>query len=164
MKFVENNEKEEILNPVIYYSLWGSIYGAAILPKTTTELITDDKNNLKTLITSFESTLNTYVPSKELSSEETKTFLKSDKSEENIASEPSDVYSKPISVLASKILEIIKEKKKVKLAELKSFSKKFKTNTDVENLISNEIKEKVTVIKEGRTMYAVLKEKNKLFD
>ncbi len=108
--------------------------------------------------------MNTSVPSKELSSEETKTFLKSDKSKENIASKPSDVYSKPISVLASKILENIKEKKKVKLAEFKSFSKKFKTNTDVENLILNEIKEKVTVIKEGRTMYAVLKEKNKLFD
>lgn len=164
LKFLENNEKEEILNPIIYYSLWGSIYGAAILPKTSTELITDDKNNLKTLITAFERTLNTYEPSKELSSEETKTFLKSDKSKENIASKPSDVYSKPISVLASKILENIKEKKKVKLAELKSFSKKFKTNTDVENLILNEIKEKVTVIKEGRTMYAVLKEKNKLFD
>jgi len=40
------------------------------------------------------------MPSKELSSEETKTFLKSDKAEENIASEPSDVYSKPISVFS----------------------------------------------------------------
>ena len=121
-------------------------------------------NNLKTLITAFERTLYTYVPSKELSSEETKTFLKSDKTEENIASEPNDVYSKPISVLASKILEIINEKKKVKLAELRSFSKTFKTNSDVENLISNEIKEKVTFTKEGRIMYAVLKEKNKLFE
>ena len=53
LKFLENNEKEEILNPIIYYSLWGSIYGAAILPKTSTALITDDKNNLKTLITAF---------------------------------------------------------------------------------------------------------------
>jgi len=83
--------------------------GAAILPKTTTELITNDKNNLKTLITAFERTLNTYMPSKELSSEETKTFLKSDKAEENIASEPSDVYSKPISVLASKILKSLRK-------------------------------------------------------
>ncbi|MBD0831650.1 hypothetical protein [Aestuariibaculum sediminum] len=163
LKFVENNEKEEILNPIIYYSLWGSIYGAAILPKTTTELITDDRNNLKTLITAFESTLNTYVPSKELSSEGAETFLKSDKTEENIASEPSDVYSKPISVLASKILEILKEKKKVKLADIKSISKKFKTNSDVENLITNEIGETVRVTKEGRTMYAILKEKNELF-
>tara|TARA_B110000238_G_scaffold37481_1_gene39405 strand:+ start:1228 stop:3096 length:1869 start_codon:yes stop_codon:yes gene_type:complete len=164
LKFVENNEKEEILNPIIYYSIWGSIYGAAILPKTTTELITDDKNRLKTLITAFERTWNTYVPSKELSLEENKTFLKSDKSEKNIVSEPSDVYSKPISVLASEILEIIKKNKKVKLAELKSLSKKFKTNSDVENLISNEIKEKVTVTKEGKTTYAILKDQNKLFD
>lgn len=163
LKFIENNEKEENLNPIIYYSLWGSIYGAAILPKTTTEFVTDDKNNLKTLITAFERTLNTYIPSEELISEETKTFLKLDKTEENIASEPSDVYSKPISVLASKILEIIKEKKKVKLAELKSISKKFKTNSDVQNLISNEIDETVRVTKVGRTMYAILKDKNELF-
>ena len=168
LKFVENNEKEGITNSIIYYSLWGSIYGAAILPKTTTDLITDNKNNLKTLITAFEKTLNTYEPSKELGSrEEIKTSWKSDNLDEedkHIASEPSDIYSKPISILATKIVEIIKEKKKVKLTDLKLISKNFRKNSDVESLISSELGETVRVTKEGRTMYAVLKEKNELFN
>ena len=169
LKFIENNEKEEVENPIIYYSLWGSIYGAAILPKTTTELITGDKKNLKTVISAFEETLNTYQPTQVINSEESKKTWNSNKLEEskvdkNIVSEPSDTYSNPISILATKIIEIIKENKKIKLSELKSISKIFKTNSDVENLISSELKEIITVTKEGRTMYAVLKEKNELFN
>ncbi len=72
--YVENNEKEGI-QPIIYYSLWGAIYGAAILPKTATELVTDDKNNLQIIITAFNSALNNF--------KESKLPIKTDENDEN---------------------------------------------------------------------------------
>lgn len=33
LRYIENNEREQINNPIIYYSIWGAIYGASIIPK-----------------------------------------------------------------------------------------------------------------------------------
>ncbi len=138
LKFIENNEKEEIENPIIYYSLWGSIYGAAIIPKTTTELITDDSKNLETLITAFDRALSDYKPIQEQK-----------ETEENIVSEPNNS-------LANKIIEIVKKEKKVSLTNLKKeFKKSFKTNKDVENFINDNLKENICVITEKRKKTAI---------
>lgn len=166
LKFVENNEKEGVENSIIYYSLWGSIYGAAILPKTTTETITDDSENLKTLVTAFDKALSLYKPTQIINSQEENPQPVSKKKRQkeinnSAVSEPSDIYSKPVSVLATKVLEIIQEKKKAKISDLKSISKSFKKNSDVEELILEELKETVSFKKEGRTMYAISKDNNK---
>lgn len=154
LKFIHNNEKEGIKNSMIYYSLWGSIYGAAILPKTATKIITDDDNNIKTLTALFNDTLRFYQPNKT-------TDLQNIKKKVNIVSESNDIYPKPLSTIGTKVLQIIQKKKKIKLSELKSISKNFKKNSDIEKLILDELKESIYVKKDGRTMYAISKENNK---
>lgn len=179
LRFIENNEREEIQNPLIYYTLWGSIYGAAILPKTLTEIITDDKSNVKTLILAFNDIItelreiNPNPQSKEVfevkkSEPEKLKPLKVERkqplTESNALNEPSEKYGKTISVLGNQLLEQVELKKKVKLADLKSLSKSFKSNTDVENFINSQLKEKIKVTKKKRTMYAEKIEENELFD
>jgi hypothetical protein len=46
--------------------------------------------------------------------------------------------------------------KKIKLTDLKSLSKSFKTNGDVENLINSQLQDRIKVTKKGSTMYAEL--------
>ncbi len=157
LKFIENNEKDNVESSMVYYSIWGSIYGAAILPKTATEIITNDSENIKTLVTAFDDVLNAYKPIQIINSQKEKIKSISKKQEEK---KIDNIVSKPISVLATKILQMVKEKKKIKLVDLKSISKKFKKNRDIEDLINEEIRETVIVKKERRTMYAILKNYN----
>jgi hypothetical protein len=44
----------------------------------------------------------------------------------------------------------------MKLADLKSVSKSFKTNGDVQHLINSQLQDKIKVTKKGATMYAEL--------
>lgn len=172
LRFIENNEREEIPNSLIYYTLWGGIYGAAILPKTLTESITEDKSNVKTLISAYseiigefqnnkteihkeiESTISVIGPEKKIQVQEK--LNAPSIIESNIVNEQIENYTPPISFLGSQILEQVDMKKKIKLADLKSLSNRFKTNGDVENLINSQLKDKIKVTKYGSTMYAVL--------
>jgi hypothetical protein len=171
LRFIENNEREEIQHSLIYYTLWGSIYGAAILPKTLTESITEDKSNVKILISAYAETIEEYQKSKteshiEIESSQSKTEpektgqieenSKASSIESNIVNEPTEKYTPIISVLGSQILEQVELKKKMKLADLKSISKSFKTNGDVEHLINSQLQDKIKVTKKGATMYAEL--------
>ncbi|MEM5808232.1 MAG: hypothetical protein QW818_03815 [Candidatus Aenigmatarchaeota archaeon] len=172
LKFIENNEREEIQNSLIYYTLWGSIYGAAILPKTLTEPITEDKSNVKTLISAYSETIREYQNNKTESHKNIESTIittepvKKVKVQEdlkdtsiielNTVNEPIEKYTPPISRLGSQILEQVEMKKKMKLADLKSLSKSFKTNRDVENLINNQLKDRIKITKKGSTMYAEL--------
>jgi hypothetical protein len=171
LRFIENNEREEIQHSLIYYTLWGSIYGAAILPKTLTESITEDKSNVKTLISAYSKTIEEYQKNKtkshiEIESSQNKTEqekkkqieedLKASSIESNTVNEPTEEYSPAISVLGSQVLEQVELKKKMKLADLKSISKSFKKNGDVENLINSQLQDRIKVTKKGATMYAEL--------
>lgn len=171
LRFIENNEREEIQHSLIYYTLWGSIYGAAILPKTLTESITEDKTNVKVLISAYAETIEEYQKGKTEShianessqskSEQKKTGQieedsKASSIESNTVNEPTEKYTPTISVLGSQILEQVELKKIMKLADIKSISKSFKTNGDVEYLINSQLQDKIKVTKKGATMYAEL--------
>jgi hypothetical protein len=175
--FIENNEREEIQHSLIYYTLWGSIYGAAILPKTLTESITEDKSNVMTLISAYSKTIGEYQKNKTEShievestqskpEQEAKEQIEENSKDSTIitkrVNEPTNKYSSTISVLGGQILEQIELKKKMKLTDLKSISKSFKTNSDVENLINSLLHEKIKVTKNGATKYAELIDNGKL--
>jgi hypothetical protein len=175
LRFIENNEREEIQNSLIYYTLWGSIYGAAILPKTLTESITEEKSNVKKLISAYSETIGEFQNNKTENHKEIGSMIIASEPEKpekkkhvqgklnaqsiigsNIVNEIIENYTPPISFLGSQILEQVGMKKKIKLADLKSLSNSFKTNGDVENLINSQLKDKIKVTKYGSTMYAVL--------
>lgn len=171
LRFIENNEREKIQHSLIYYTLWGSIYGGAIFPKTLTESITEDTSNLKTLISVYSKTIGEYQNNKTESHTETESSisttepekkvqvqedLKASSIESNSAYEPTEKYIPKISSLGSQILEQVELKKKMKLSELKSLSKSFKKNLDIENLINSELQDRIKVTKKGSTMYAEL--------
>jgi hypothetical protein len=177
LRFIENNEREEIQNSLIYYALWGSIYGAATLPKTLTEAVTDDNSNIKSLIIAFNNVITDFgktqtdeiikepVPTKEVdltinekSEEESEQYDR----ESSKVNEPNVPYQTPISVLGSQVVEQVETKKKVKLSDLKTLSKTFKNNGDVENLINNQLKDKIKVTKKGQTKFAELIDNNEL--
>jgi hypothetical protein len=171
LRFIENNEREKIQHSLIYYTLWGSIYGGAIFPKTLTESITEDTSNLKTLISVYSKTIGEYQNNKTESHTETESSisttepekkvqvqedLKASSIESNSAYEPTEKYIPKISSLGSQILEQVELKKKMKLSELKSLSKSFKKNLDIENLINSELQDRIKVTKKGSTKYAEL--------
>ena len=177
LKFIENNEKEEIEQSIIYYSLWGSIYGAAILPKTLTDSITEDKSNVKTLIEAFGNTIRDYGKTKQQIQDD---VIKNKKTEpeKNVTSkepthqsidanrvnEPTDNYKLTVSVLGNQILEQIELKNKVKLSDLMKLSNSFKKQSDIESLIKNQLIDKIKVTKEGRIKYAIKIVGDELFD
>jgi hypothetical protein len=171
LRFIENNEREEIQSSLIYYTLWGSIYGAAILPKTLTESITEDKSNVKTIISVYSETIGEYQKlktesqlekeiQKQITKPETKEQidieLKTASNESSTVNEPPEKYRPTLSVLGSQILEQVETTRKIKLADLKSLSKSLKTNGDVENLINNQLQDRIKITKKGTTMYAEL--------
>lgn len=171
LRFIENNEKEEIQSSLIYYTIWGSIYGAAILPKTLTESITEDKSNVKTIISAYSEAIGEYQKhkaeshlEKEIQKQTTEPEIKKQNDEElktasnesNTVNEPTEKYIPTLSVLGSQILEQVVTTKKIKLADLKSLSKSLKTNGDVENLINNQLQDRIKITKKGATMYAEL--------
>jgi len=175
LRFIENNEREEIQNSLIYYALWGSIYGAATLPKTLTEAVTDDNSNIKSLIIAFNDIINDFdktqsdaiikepVPTKEVDLTIIEKSEQYDR-ESSTVNEPKEPYQTPISVLGSQLLEQVETKKKVKLSDLIKLSKSFKKNSDIEDLINNQLRDKIKVTKEGRTMFAERIEGNELFN
>lgn len=171
LKFIENNEREEIQSSLIYYTLWSSIYGAAILPKTLTVSITEDKSNLKTIISAYSEIIVEYQKHKEEShfekeiqkhptdsekNEQIDIELKTIPSESNTVNELTEKSRPTLSVLGSQILEKVESAKKIKFADLKSLSKSLKTNGDIEKLIINQLQDRVKLTKKGATMYAEL--------
>jgi hypothetical protein len=171
LRFIENNEREEIQKSLIYYTLWGSIYGAAILPKTLTESITEDNSNVKTLISVYNKTIREYQNIKTESYTETQSYISKTEPEEKLqvqedlkdssiqsssVNEPTEKYIPPISFLGNQILEQVQIKKKMKLSDLKILSKSFKTNRDVENVINSQLKDRIKITKKGSIMYAEL--------
>ncbi len=163
LRFIENNEREEIHNSLIYYSIWGSIYGAAILPKTLTDAVTDENYNMTTLLASFKSTVDEFSQSY-LLSETIKDQIISNSGFEIINEigqiqsttfESNENKAMPlISVLGNRILEKVKFSKKVKISELKVLSKSFKRNADIEGYILNELSDFINITKIGSAVYA----------
>jgi hypothetical protein len=170
-RFIENNEREEVHNCLIYYTLWGSIYGAAILPKTLTESFLEDKTNVNIFISVYadivcdfqnsklEDVLVNSIPDinslsgeKELLSTEEGSIVRD--ANTVIVSMPK--YISPISTLGYQILDLVGIKRQIKLSDLKSLSRQLKTNGDVENLINSQLHDKVKIIKRGMTKYAEL--------
>jgi hypothetical protein len=175
LRYIENNEREQINNPIIYYSIWGAIYGASIIPKTLTEVIAESNANLKIIISSFDHTIkafNSFTDNDPITidtfdtekvSEVVSTTTKEIQQENNIVSEPEPTYRQEYTVLGQLILQTVETHKKVKLADIKATSKKFKNLDDIEDIIKNELSQLINLTKEGRTKFAIIKDNNGLF-
>lgn len=177
LRFIENNEREEITNSLIYYSIWGAIYGVAILPKTLTEIVTGDSKNLNVIITAFNSILNNFnlvIDTKyieKVDNEKDDTFkepnkvMKTDGTyiDSYSITKPNLINNSSFSKSAILILDLLELNKKLKLSEFNRLSKAFKVKGFLENIIKNELSDRVVLIKEGRTMYAKLKDDSQLF-
>lgn len=175
LRYIENNEREQINNPIIYYSIWGAIYGASIIPKTLTEVIAESNTNLKTIISAFDHTIKTFNSFTdndpitndtfvtEKVSEAVSTTTKEIQQENNIVSEPEPTYRQEFTALGQLILQTVKTHKKIKLADIKATSKKFKNLDDIEDIIKNELSQLINLTKEGRTKFATIKDNNGLF-
>lgn len=168
-RFIENNEREEIQNSLFYYSLWGSIYGAASLPKTLTQMVTGDNKNVQILINSYSETLLDFEKNKgkcfvliednlrQLSNSGSNQIVSKSLSSEtktNNLNEPKERYELDFSDLGKKMIEILKLKKEVMLKDLLFLSRDFKTNGDVESFIDKDLKGFLRVVKKGRVKYA----------
>ena len=175
LRYLENNEREQINNPIIYYSIWGAIYGASIIPKTLTEVIAENNTNLKTIISAFDltiTTFNSFTDNDQITndpivtekiSETATTTTKEIQNENNIVAEPEPTYSQEYTTLGQLILQTVETHKKVKLADIKATNKKFKTIDDIEDIIKNELNQLINLTKEGRTKYATIKDNTGLF-
>lgn len=175
LRYIENNEREQINNPIIYYSIWGAIYGASIIPKTLTEVIAESNTNLKTIISAFDHTIktfNSFTDNEPITidtfvtekvSEVVSTSTKEIQQENNIVSEPEPTYRQEYTALGQLILQTVETHKKVKLADIKATSKKFKNLDDIEDIIKNELSQLINLTKEGRTKFATIKDNNGLF-
>lgn len=175
LRYIENNEREQINNPIIYYSIWGAIYGASIIPKTLTEVIAESNTNLKTIISTFDHTIKTFNSFTDNEPITNDTFVtekvseivspttKDVQQENNIVSEPDPTYSQEYTALGQLILQTVETHKKVKLADIKATSKKFKNLDDIEDIIKNELSQLINLTKEGRTKFAIIKDNNGLF-
>lgn len=175
LRYIENNEREQINNPIIYYSIWGAIYGASIIPKTLTEVIAESNTNLKTIISAFDHTIktfNSFTDNEPITndtfvtenvSEIVSTTTKDVQQENNIVSEPDPTYRQEYTALGQLILQTVETHKKVKLADIKATSKKFKNLDDIEDIIKNELSQLINLTKEGRTKFAIIKDNNGLF-
>lgn len=171
LRYIENNEREQINNPIIYYSIWGAIYGASIIPKTLTEGIAESNTNLKTIISAFDFTIKTFnsltdnepitndiIVTKKVS-ETANTTTKKVQKENNIVSELEPTYSQKYTSLGKLILHTVETHKKVKLSDIKTTSKKFKNLDDIEDIIKNELSQLINLTKEGRTKYATIRDR-----
>lgn len=150
-QFIEMNEKERIQTPLIYYTLWGSIYGAASLPKTLTEFITENTQNLQTFMVAYRNTISSYLKSVDTIASET---LDASIGSDAIVSEFIQKDNNIISILGNEILEKIRLKSKIKLSELVKLSKIFKKQTDVEEFIKLQLDNKIKISKNGKSLYA----------
>lgn len=170
LRYIENNEREQINNPIIYYSIWGAIYGASIIPKTLTEVIAESNTNLKTIISAFDKTIktfNTFTDNDQIETEKVNetvaTTTKEIQNENNIVAEPEPTYKQEYTALGQLILQTVETHKKVKLADIKATSKKFKTIADIEDIIKTELSQVIILTKEGRIKFATINDNNGLF-
>jgi hypothetical protein len=172
LRFIENNEKEQINTPIIYYSIWGSIYGASIFPKTQTQLITDNSTNIKVFISELDKivdslAMNSFVDdvsNEHITTEMHKDSLQIEKTEvlgENkISSNLNEYNSKENSELINLILLLVKKNGKIKLTEIKAANKKFKNVDDISEIIISKLSQQIILTKDGKTRYAIFKEIN----
>ena len=169
LRYIENNEREQISNPIIYYSIWGSIYGASIIPKTLTEVIVENSLNLKTIITAFDLTIKTFnsytnndpinnVSINKTESEAVNRTIGESQIFNNIGDEPKPTYKQEYTALGQLILQSVESHKKIKLSDIKSTSKKFKNLDDIECIIKNELQQRINLTKEGRIKFATIKD------
>lgn len=165
LRYIENNEREQINNPIIYYSIWGAIYGASIIPKTLTEVISESNTNLKTIISAFDQTIksfNSFTDNDQITNdpivtkkvnETSATTTKETQNENNIVVEHEPTYRQEYTALGQLILQTVKTHKKVQLADIKATSKKFKTIADIENIIKTELNKVISLTKEGQVKF-----------
>jgi hypothetical protein len=172
LRYIENNEREQINNSIIYYSMWGAIYGASIIPKTLIKVISESNINLTTIISAFDHTIknfNSFIDhdsitidtfTNEKLNEAFSTTSKPIQQEQNIISELNQTYRQEYTTLGKLILLSVETHKKVKLTDLKATSKKFKNLDDIEVIIKNELSHLINLTKEGRTKFATIKDNN----
>jgi hypothetical protein len=170
LRYIENNEREQINNSIIYYSIWGAIYGASIIPKTLTEVIAESNINLKSIISAFDKTIktfNTFTDNDPIACEKVNetfaTKTKEIQNENNIVTDPKRTYKQKYTALGQLILQTVETHKKVKLADIKSTSKQFKTLDDIEDIIKTELNQVISLTKEGRVKFAIINDNNGLF-
>jgi hypothetical protein len=175
LRYIENNEREQINNPIIYYSIWGAIYGASIIPKTLTEVIAESNTNLKTIISAFDQTIksfNSFTDNDQITNdpivtekvnETSATTTKETQNENNIVAEHEPTYRQEYTALGQLILQTVETHKKVKLADIKATSKKFKTIDDIEDIIKTELNKVISLTKEGRVKFATINDNYGLF-
>lgn len=156
-RYIENNEIEQIKNPIIYYSIWGSIYGASIIPKTLTEVISESNTNLKTIISAFNKTIETFNKLKD-----NNTIINETVDKTNNLVESEQTFKQEYTALGQLILQIVEKHKKVKLVDIKATSKKFKNIVDIEEIIKTELNQIICLTIEGRVKFANINENNKV--
>jgi hypothetical protein len=171
MSYIDNNEREGVHQSIIFFTVWGSIYGAASFPKTLTQSVTEDKSNSGILISAYLEIIGDYQGFGNSGQIEVERF--ENKTEQRVSGEikkaslessietyeVSDSVEKNaslISVVGDQILERVELKGRIKLADLKVISKSFRTIGDVEIYINSHLQTKIRVTKKGTTRYAEL--------
>jgi len=167
-RFLENNEKNSIINPIIYYSIWGSIYGAAIFPKTTTDILAESETSSRILLSIFDQTTESFkaLSDSNFSTSEnikTRTFTNAE-IPENVVKRKSDRKTAKWSEKAQLILDFVSKHGKVRLANLKTISPEFKNISNVESVITGELSDQISIKLEGRSKVAVVNSGHNLFN
>lgn len=160
LKYIEVNEKFNIIHSGIYLSLWGAIYGAASIPKTITENSTNLLENCKALVRVYNQTLKEFATSNCLCKLNYSTdSYKVDKGHKSESGFVEKTSSHSMSEQSRNILQVLQREKKVRLSTFinkKKYST-LKSNKDINDLINREISSFVDVVKEKRVLYAVLR-------
>lgn len=164
---VDNCRKENITDPVIYYSLWGAIYGASDVPKTLTQSIVEIDRNMEILLSAFEDVTAAFTICHDnrkvaagISDETALERIAQERQEQKqsrLGAESESKCEDPVAEMSRVILEMVERRGSVPLTEIKNESPKFRTNKDVENFIVKEMNDSVVVKKEGRKMVATLR-------
>jgi hypothetical protein len=167
LRFVENNEKEQISNPIIYFSIWGAIYGASVFPKTFTELISENATNMKIVISEFDKIVDS-IYRLEMSNEQISKVTYNENSpsfEKNrevlglqTLSSPKNIFKDDdYALLVSLVLQLVQTNGKMKLKEIKSSNSKFESEDVIAGIIQNELSQQIILKTERKIKYAIIK-------
>lgn len=136
LQFVENCNHAGI-SPIIYYSIWGCVYGAASLPKTLTEAFLNDDENILTLIKSYKNSIGLIIENTSSKNDSVISKEENNLMEPNSSTECND--NTPIlSQMAEKILRIIETNGPTELKNLKEMLKA-KNQNEILNIVNTEL-------------------------
>ncbi|GGH71723.1 hypothetical protein HNQ91_003287 [Filimonas zeae] len=168
--FIDNLESELISNLGAALCIWGTVYGAASLPKTLMKGLGDNIANTRILIDGFAAIIKDFTLETSDSSDSTHTFVrfvgpsltedsfteKDDSNNNNESPVAGDVGK--FSEAELMILDIVALNKRLSLSELKKrCGKVVKSQSDLEDVILNELNLYIKIEKEGGKKVAVYK-------